>query len=178
MTEKYFEAVKFACDRHKNQTRKITPFPYIVHIYETLQILRENGADEETLIGGILHDTVEDTGTSLEEIKELFGERVATLVDFVTEKKSMPYVERKMEHSNRLAKGPVEAKMIKCADSLSNLRAIYLDCKSLGDIWGKFNSNKENIKEHYRHSIEVFKELENTDMYKQLVKFYNLVFNY
>ena len=90
MTEKYFEAIRFATEKHKNQIRKIAPFPYMVHIYEVVQILRENGADEETLIGAILHDTVEDTGTSLDEIRERFGDNIATLVDYVTENKKMP----------------------------------------------------------------------------------------
>lgn len=177
MSEKYFEAIRFASEKHKNQIRKLAPFPYMVHIYEVVQILRENGADEETLIGAVLHDTVEDTGTSLDEIREKFGDNVATLVSYVTEDKSMPYVERKHEHAQRLAKGPVQAKMIKCADSLSNLRAIYLDEKYMGEnIWNAFNSSKENIQTHYYDSIKAFKEVKDTKMYKELVKYFKLTF--
>ena len=177
MTEKYFEAIRFATEKHKNQIRKIAPFPYMVHIYEVVQILRENGADEETLIGAILHDTVEDTGTSLDEIRERFGDNIATLVDYVTENKKMPYVERKHEHAQRLARGPVKAKMIKCADSLSNLRAIYLDEKYMGEeMWNAFNSSKENIQTHYYYSIKAFEEVKDTKMYKELVKYFKLTF--
>ncbi len=177
MTEKYNEAIIFASQRHENQKRKNSPFPYIVHLYEVSQILRENGADEETLIGGVLHDTVEDTGTTLDEIRERFGDEVATLVDYVTEIKSLPYVERKYEHAQRMAGAPIKAKMIKCADCLSNLKSIYLDCKYQGEsVWSAFNSTKENIADHYYNSIKAFKEISYTKMYKELVKYFKLTF--
>ena len=177
MTEKFNEAIVFASERHARQKRKVAPFPYIVHIYEVMQILRENGADEDTLIGGILHDTVEDTGTSLAEIEGLFGKKVATLVSYVSEIKSLPYVERKEEHAKRLANGPIEAKMIKCADCLSNLRSLYFDLKYMGrEIWNNFNSTKDNIAQHYYHSIKIFSPLKHTQMYKELTKYFRQVF--
>ena len=89
----------------------------------------------------------------------------------------MPYVERKHEHAQRLARGPVKAKMIKCADSLSNLRAIYLDEKYMGEeMWNAFNSSKENIQTHYYDSIKAFEEVKDTKMYKELVKYFKLTF--
>ena len=176
LSEKYQEAYRFATERHSGQMRKTAPIPYIVHIYEVTQILREENADEETLIGAILHDTVEDTGTSLQEIREKFGDRVAVLVDYVSENKKLPYVERKREHNQRLAHAPIRAKMIKCADCLSNLRSLYLDIKYYGNPWKCFNSSKENIMVHYYNSIKAFSELKNTKMYKALVGYFKKTF--
>lgn len=176
LSENYALAYAFATERHAKQFRKGVKVPYIVHIYEVAQYLRESGADEETIIAGILHDTVEDTGTKLEEIKEKFGDKVAMLVDYCTEIKSMPYLERKREHDNRLAHAPKDAKLIKCADCLSNLRSLYLDTLYNDEIWKVFNSTRENIKTHYKWSIEAFSELQGLKIYQDLKNYFDLTF--
>lgn len=176
MTEKYFEAIEFAVRKHSKQIRKIDKFPYIVHLYEVKEILMENNASEDEVIAGVLHDTVEDTDTSVEEIRQHFGDKIAMLVDFLSEKKSMPYVERKAEHSMRLAKAPIEAKRVKCADCIANLRSIYQNIQYGIEVWSHFNSTKDNVETHYRHSIEVFEPLKGTNMYNELLKYFNLVF--
>ncbi len=176
MTEKYFEAYRYATKKHDGQFRKTTPVPYIVHIYEVVQILKLNGADEDTLVAGILHDVVEDTHTPLSEIEELFGEKIANMVGLLTEDKSLPYVERKNEHISRLKNAPIQVKMVKCADCLSNIRATYLDTLYQQNAWDKFNSSKENIRLHYLHSLQAFKELKFTDMYQKFLKFYTWLF--
>lgn len=82
------EAIEFAAIKHRNQTRKSTDIPYIVHPMEVMQILTANGCDEKTIVAGILHDTLEDTATTHEELSEHFGEDVADIVGGVTEDKS------------------------------------------------------------------------------------------
>ncbi len=176
MTEKYFDAYRYATKKHTGQFRKATPVPYIVHIYEVEQILKLNGADEETLIAAILHDVVEDTNTTLQDVEERFGKNIAYMVDLLSENKSLPYVERKNEHISRLRNAPLKVKMVKCADCLSNIRSTYLDTVYQKDTWSKFNSTKENIRLHYYHSLEAFKELKGTDMYQQFLKYYVLLF--
>ena len=74
MKEKVLLALDIAIEKHKGQVRKGTDIPYIKHIIDVYEILRKQGVDDETLIVGILHDTVEDTDMTLEEVKELFGE--------------------------------------------------------------------------------------------------------
>lgn len=172
----YNRAVEFACQRHSKQRRKASPWPYIVHIYEVSQILQEHDADMYTLIAGVLHDTVEDTGTTLEEIHNLFGEKVKEYVDVLSEDKHLPYKERKAIQAMRIANAPYEAKMIKCADCLSNIRSIYFDGKRSEDVWSKFNSSKENIKEHYKATIEAISELKDLNMFKKLTYYYKEVF--
>lgn len=177
-SSKFDFACRFATEKHSGQLRKGVKVPYIVHPYEVAQILRKNGADEATIIAGVLHDTVEDTNTNLSEIKQYFGEEVAMIVDYCTEKKSLPYLERKFEHDQRIKSGPLKAKMVKCADCLSNLRSLYIDAKNSNEIWKVFNASRQDVQKHYYWSILAFKELEGMEMYEQLKKYYYLTFHY
>ncbi len=171
------KAFAFACERHSKQYRKATTIPYIVHIYEVYQYLREEGVDEEGLIAGILHDVVEDTGTSLEEIREKFGEGVASLVDNESEDKSLPYIVRKKLHMDALKECGEKAKLINCADKLSNLRSIYLDIKYFkDDVWKKFNGTKDEIKHYYTMAIDALSSLEGHEIYSELKRYFKLVF--
>lgn len=175
--ENYLKAVTFAVEKHKAQKRKAVSWPYAVHLYEVSQILQENLADNDTVLAGILHDTVEDTNTTLEELAQNFGYYVASIVDVLSENKSLPYAERKALQAQRIKTASREAKMVKCADCLSNLRSLCLDLKRSDDVWSKFNSTKENIQAHYSATIEAISELEGLEMYKQLKTYYNEVFS-
>lgn len=176
--EKYNKAFEFATIRHAKQLRKGSKIPYIVHIYEVAQYLKEEGTDEDTLIAGILHDTVEDTDTSLEEIEKLFGRDVAALVGDESEDKSLPYLERKRLHMAHLKASSERAKLVNCADKLSNLRAIYLDIKTFGnDVWKRFNGSKEEIKIYYSLALDALSSLEGRKIYKDLQYYFNKVFN-
>ena len=99
MSDKFNDVIDFVVTKHSKQKRKVMPFPYIVHVYEVFQILREEGCDELTLKVGLLHDVVEDTDATLDEVKMKFGDEVAKLVNDLTEIKSLPYIERKAEHA-------------------------------------------------------------------------------
>ena len=177
--EKLNKAIEFASIKHANQKRKGTTIPYIVHPIEVMQILRENGASENAQIAGVLHDTIEDTATTYAEIKELFGADIANMVGMESEKKGIPYRERKYEHMKRLKDcGTREEKMVNCADKLSNLRSIYIDIKTNGDsTWQKFNAPKEAICWYYGLSIKCFEEICDTKMYKELCLYFEKVFN-
>lgn len=118
------KAIHFSAMKHRDQRRKDTAkSPYINHPVHIVKILWEIGGvrDESTLVAAILHDTIEDTLTSPEEIRASFGEKVLTLVLEVTDDKSLPKAERKrlqIEHAPHLSPG---AKLIKLADKTSNL---------------------------------------------------------
>ena len=78
--ELYEKAVAFALERHQGMRRKLTSLPYILHPLETSVIASTVTADAEVLAAALLHDTLEDTSTSKDEIKAEFGERVLALV--------------------------------------------------------------------------------------------------
>lgn len=118
-------AAAFASFKHRKQRRKdVEATPYINHPLALAEVLaREGGVrDPVVLVAAILHDTIEDTETSREEIVEQFGEEVADIVVEVTDDKSLPKAERKrrqVEHAPQLSS---RARLVKLADKICNLR--------------------------------------------------------
>ena len=112
-------AVELASEAHKKQYRKGTDRPYIVHPMEVLQLLTEMQASEEIKVAGVLHDTVEDTAMTIEDIEEYFGSLVAGYVAFSTEDKSKTWFERKKRTIEKSKNTPIEIKKLKLADKLS-----------------------------------------------------------
>ena len=82
------KAIEFAVVKHKDQKRKGTELPYIVHPIEVMQILTASGCSDEMIVAGILHDTVEDTDATIDEVRALFGDKVARLVSAESETKA------------------------------------------------------------------------------------------
>jgi (p)ppGpp synthase/HD superfamily hydrolase len=123
------EVLLFATSAHKNQLRKYTNEPYIVHPIEVAEILLHNypQANENMLSAALLHDTVEDTETTLEEIEYKFGIEVAELVKWLTDV-SRPEdgnrATRKALDRDHITEAPFEAQMIKTADLISNTTSI------------------------------------------------------
>jgi len=118
------KAANFAAIKHKTQKRKDPEgTPYINHPIGVAQLLAEGGVtDPNVLIGGLLHDTVEDTETTLQEIQDEFGAKVRSIVDEVSDDKDKDKAERKrlqIVHSPHIS---TEAKLVKLADKLYNLR--------------------------------------------------------
>ena len=118
------QAISFAAKKHKTQKRKgADKEPYINHPLEVLNLLANVGKveDFDVLIAAVLHDTIEDTDTTKEEVTKLFGNQVCEMVLEVTDDKSLPKAERKqlqIEHAPHLSHG---AKLIKLADKISNI---------------------------------------------------------
>lgn len=117
-------ALRFAAEKHRTQRRKDSEAsPYINHVIEVAYLLATTGGvtDVELLHAAILHDTVEDTDTTPEEIEKHFGAAVKLLVQEVTDDKNLPKAERKrlqVEHAPSLSE---RAKMLKLADKISNI---------------------------------------------------------
>ena len=126
----FMKALRFAAQKHRDQRRKgSTRPPYINHPIDVAEILWHIGGvrDIDTLVAALLHDTVEDTGTSPDEIRLEFGEAVRSMVMEVTDDKSLPKAERKrLQVVNAPHKSP-GAKQIKLADKISNVFEIGND---------------------------------------------------
>ena len=123
------EAEAFAAEGHAGQIRNYSGLPYIEHPQAVAGLLREAGYDDEVQAAALLHDLLEDTGTTPEEIRDRFGERVAELVAVLSDDPSIePYERRKDALREKvLAAGP-DAIAVYAADKLSNvtdLRALY-----------------------------------------------------
>ena len=119
-------AARYAAERHHGQRRKgAADLPYVMHVFDVARRLAEVRPDDETLIlGAILHDVVEDTSGTREEIASLFGEDVASLVMEVTDDKSLPKARRKELQVKHVPHLSDAAKRLKFADKASNLTAI------------------------------------------------------
>lgn len=138
------EAICFAARAHKGQLRKGTDIDYITHPLEVLHLLTGMGAGEELLAAGILHDTLEDTAVTLEELEEAFGGEIAALVAGHTEDKRKSWRERKQHTIQTLAKAPRAEKLLSLADRIANLRSMVSDLAREEDrLWARFNAPRE-----------------------------------
>ena len=121
------KALAFAAHKHRDQRRKdAEASPYINHPIALADVLVNEGgvSDVEVLCAALLHDTVEDTATTPRELEEAFGRRIARIVAEVTDDKTLSKAERKrlqIEHAGRLSP---EAKLVKLADKICNLRDV------------------------------------------------------
>ena len=141
------QAVSFACSAHAGAFRKGTDTPYIVHPVEVMKIVCSITGDKEVRAAAVLHDTVEDTPVTKDDIEILFGSRVAELVASESENKreGTPEKEtwkiRKQETLDHLEKASKEVKIICLGDKLANMRDIARDYENLGDkLWERFNA--------------------------------------
>ena len=123
----FLKALHFAADKHRDQKRKdVDASPYINHPIYVAQILSDIAGidDVEVLCGAVLHDTVEDTETSLNDIELAFGLRVARIVEEVTDDKSLEKKARKqaqIDHASHISR---EGALVKVADKIANIRDV------------------------------------------------------
>lgn len=174
---KIHNAIIFASIKHQNQKRKGTNLPYIVHPMEVMQILTENGCSENVIVAGILHDTLEDTDTTPQEIEKEFGKDILAIVQTESEDKSKTWKERKQHTIDCLKTDSLETKLVCCADKLSNIRSMYADFQNCGaELWKRFNASKEDIGWYYHSITDNLSGLEGYKMYDELQKYVAILF--
>ncbi len=123
----FVKAVAFAADKHRTQRRKdADASPYINHPISLANVLANEGGitDAAILCAAVLHDTIEDTQTTPAELEQVFGKEITSIVLDVTDDKSLDKASRKqkqIEHAPHISR---EAKLVKLADKISNLRDI------------------------------------------------------
>jgi GTP diphosphokinase / guanosine-3',5'-bis(diphosphate) 3'-diphosphatase len=123
----FVKALAFASRKHSQQRRKdADASPYINHPIALVSILAVEARinDRDTLCAALLHDTIEDTDTSVEELVEAFGGPVASLVQEVTDNKKLPKAERKLRQVEHAAHLSAKARLVKLADKIANLRDV------------------------------------------------------
>lgn len=184
-------AIVFAVQAHHNTERRGKGFPYIVHPMEAVEIVATMTSDQELLASAALHDTVEDTDVTVEQIREAFGERVADLVHAESDQingelfngangdEESTWHARKQAAIDRLAAASHDAKIIALGDKLSNMRAIWRDYQVIGDaIWNIFHvKDKASHEWHYRGLAASLSELQDTFAYQEFVRLIDEVFS-
>ena len=146
------EAIRVAATAHGDQKRKGAELPYIIHPLSVAIILSRAGYPEEAIVAGALHDTVEDTALTLEDIRRGFGDRVAGIVEGCSEPdKSLPWEARKRHTLDYLKTASREVRAVSCADKLDNARSILADKGELGDrVWDRFSRGRDQQKRYYQ----------------------------
>lgn len=177
-------AIIFAVRAHAGTGRRGKGFPYIVHPMETVAIVSTLTSDQELLAAAALHDVVEDTDYTVEDIRAEFGDRVAMLVgeesDIVVEEENGAegWRVRKRHAIDRLARASHDVKIVSLGDKLSNMRAIARDYAVQGDaLWNLFHAkDPADHAWHYRGLARSLKELEDTPAYQEFVSLVDQVF--
>jgi (p)ppGpp synthase/HD superfamily hydrolase len=161
MTLRLEEALRFAAKAHHGQMRKGSGTPYFEHVVAVALILDRAGFEEDVVVAGLLHDVVEDTATSFEDVADRFGARVSELVRHCSEVKTdeqgnkRPWIDRKRDHLAALSAAPFEALGIILADKLHNLISIELDLRENRPVWLQFHAEREQVLWYYRSAIEL-----------------------
>lgn len=164
LTSRFEEAFVYASRLHAKQNRKGTKIPYIAHLLGVTALVLENGGDEDEAVAALLHDAVEDQGglRTLQEIRRRFGDRVADIVDGLTDTYSFPkppWRERKITYIDHLRSASPEVRRVSLADKLHNARAILFTLQTEGEkTWERFHGGKSGTLWYYRTLVSVFQE--------------------
>ena len=168
-------AIVFAVKAHAGTERRGKGFPYIVHPMEAMSIVASITSDQELLAAAALHETVEDTDVTVDQLRAEFGDRIADLVASESDAVMEGVSERDSWHSRKQAaidalKGAGrDVKIVALGDKLSNMRAIERDYAEKGDsLWTLFHASSP--KEHawrYRALADALRELDDTEAFKE-----------
>lgn len=152
------QAAQFAIEAHAGQVRKVGGQPYFFHPLAVGRILLEAGMEPEVVAAGLLHDVVEDTGTTLAQIEERFGARISGWVADLTEPdKSKPWRVRKQSYLKALGSATDETVMISLADKRDNLRSLVIAAGDLGsEVWEKFTRPKPDQRWYYQELLAFY----------------------
>ncbi len=177
-------AIIYAVKAHHNTERRGKGFPYIVHPMEAVEIVATITPDQELLAAAALHDTIEDTDVTIDDIRNEFGNRIAELVhsesdqviEGISEEDSWHC--RKQAAIDRLAQASHDAKIVAMGDKLSNMRAIARDYAMQGDqLWNLFHvKDRASHEWHYRGLAASLSELSDTFAYKEFIALIDSVF--
>ena len=179
------KAIVFAVKAHHDTERRGKGFPYIVHPMEAVSIVATMTSDPELLAAAVLHDVVEDTPVTLDDLRRTFGERVAALVDQDSDKpdgarsEAEGWRDRKQAAIDRIAAAPYDAKVVAMGDKLSNMRAIARDYDELGDrLWDRFHApgGRADHAWHYRGLAASLSDLSGTHAYREFLQLIEHVF--
>ena len=180
--DKVTKAIEFAAKAHDSMVRKKDKTPYILHPLEAAVIVGTMTSNQDVISAAVLHDVVEDTGITIEEIEEKFGARVKALVESETEDKraDLPPEDtwriRKEESLEELANcGDTDVLMLWLGDKLANMRSFYRIWKTEGDsMWQTFNQKDPAQQKWYYSTISELtsslKEFSAWQEYNELTK--------
>lgn len=179
------KAIRYAVDAHAGTERRGKGFPYVIHVLEAMEIVATMTSDPELLAAAALHDTVEDTSVTIDDIRREFGRKVADLVEAESDRiepgedETGCWRTRKQAAIDRLAAASLDAKTVALGDKLSNMRAIARDYREKGDeLWKIFHApgGKADHEWHYRGLASSLAELKGTPAYDEFTSLIDQTF--
>ena len=186
-TDIFEKALLFAADAHRGMIRKAEKLPFIMHPMEVAVIAATMSRDPELLAAALLHDTVEDTPVTMEEILGSFGERVAGLVASETENKrnespaGQTWMVRKTESLQVLSEADDPGvRILWLSDKLSNARSFARLKKQYGDaFWDGFNQKDPLMQEwYYREVGRLTESLHDTEAWQEYMGLLDIIFDH
>jgi len=181
--DKIEHAIHFATKAHKGQRRKIEDIDMIFHPFTVGMLLQRSGCEEDVVVAGILHDVVEDTPHTFDDIKDDFGEKVMEYVYDVSEPdKSLSWEDRKKHTIEHIKKAPLGSKLIVACDKINNLEDLYRLIQKYGEekAYSALNRGKDLQKWYYCTLYEscVNEVDENHPIFNRYKNILNKLFNY
>jgi (p)ppGpp synthase/HD superfamily hydrolase len=176
LTERFDEALQYASNLHRSQTRKGGDIPYVGHLLSVASLVLEGGGTETQAIAGLLHDAAEDQGRggrTLAEIREKFGDDVATIVSECSDTEEVPkppWDERKKKYIDHLAYVSEATILVSLADKVDNARALLRDHRLVGPkLWDRFSvHDPQQHLWYYGSLLAAFKEKNQTWLVDEL----------
>lgn len=168
------KAKQFAYEAHKGMKRKGKDTPFTYHLELVNKILKTLTDDDNILAAGWLHDVIEDTPITLEELKKEFNDEVYYYVELETEDKSLPWKERKLKQIQELKQNNSKVTLIAYSDKIANMTEMANDYKILKDeLWNRFNRGKDDQHWYYLEFYKIFKD--NKFISKEHLKEYEIL---
>ncbi|WP_273842236.1 HD domain-containing protein [Rubrobacter calidifluminis] len=171
---KFEKALLFANRVHAGQWRKGTRIPYITHLLAVAAIVGEHGGNEDEVAAALLHDTIEDTPTTREDLAVRFGEDVASIVAGCSDADTIPkppWRERKESHIERMRHASRSVRLVSAADKLHNARSILTDLRTCGEVvFRRFHGGREGTLWYYRTLARVFEETDGGPLADELAR--------
>ena len=155
--ERFARACAFALEKHAGDVRKGTAIPYVSHLLQVAGLVLEHGGDRDQAIAGLLHDVVEDTDATVEEVRDHFGAEVARIVEACsdtlpgdTPEEKAPWQERKARYLAHLEQADAAVRLVAGCDKLDNLRSLRADLHADGvATFDRFNASAAQTRWYY-----------------------------
>jgi (p)ppGpp synthase/HD superfamily hydrolase len=158
-TKRFEDALLYAAQLHRHDTRKGTSIPYVTHLLAVTAIVGENGGTEDEVMAALLHDAIEDTDAPYQTLAERFGNSVAGMVKACSDTDVKPkpaWEKRKKDYIAHIVGASESVRVVSAADKLANARSVLADLRVLkDDLWERFNGGKEGTLWYYRSLVSV-----------------------
>lgn len=176
------KAIEYTTIHHQGQYRKGSQKPYAMHPISAAMVLQRAGINNEhVIVAALLHDLLEDTEVSYDDLTDEFNEHVARLVASVSEEKYKCWEERKQHTIDMLKTCNLETKQITLADKYHNLYTVYEDMKVLGDeVWHRFSRPYDRQKWYYTSIYDALSqdvEIRRLNLFQSFGQLIEAVFN-